>query len=153
MNDLDAIVSGLPAPDPAAAEAVQRRLDRKTRPRGSLGRLEELACRLAAIQGTSAPRAERKAVVVLAADHGVAGASPEEVTGRGTGIDDAGWRRRVEVVRRALAANPIDARDPVGVLGAVGGFELAGLAGVVLGAAARRRPVVAGAGGGRGGPP
>ena len=62
----------------------RRRLDGKTKPRGSLGRLEELACRLAAVYGTADPPLPAKAVVVLAADHGVAeegvSAYPQEVT-------------------------------------------------------------------------
>jgi nicotinate-nucleotide--dimethylbenzimidazole phosphoribosyltransferase len=63
-------------------------------------------------------------------------AEPEAVCGRGTGIDDAGLARKVEVVRAALAANRPDPADPVGVLAAVGGYELAVLAGVCLGGAA-----------------
>ena len=70
------------------------------------------------------------------------GAPPEEVTGRGTGIDDATFRRKVDVVRRGLAVNRPDRADAVDVLAKVGGFEIAGLAGVVLGAAAARVPVV-----------
>jgi nicotinate-nucleotide--dimethylbenzimidazole phosphoribosyltransferase len=70
------------------------------------------------------------------------GADPAAVTGRGTGVDDAGWGRKVDAVRRALAVNRPDAADPFGVLAAVGGLEIAGLAGVVLGSAARRVPVV-----------
>ena len=73
--------------DAAAAAQAQVRLDRKTKPRGSLGRLEELACRLTAIYGTAEPSLTlpaRKAVVVMAADHGVAeegvSAYPQEVT-------------------------------------------------------------------------
>jgi nicotinate-nucleotide--dimethylbenzimidazole phosphoribosyltransferase len=62
------------------------------------------------------------------------------VTGRGTGVDDAGWARKVDAIRRALAANPT--RDPLDSAAALGGFEILGLAGVVLGAAARRVPVV-----------
>ena len=72
----------------------------------------------------------------------ITGAVPEAVTGRGTGVDDDGWRRKVEVVRRALAVNRPDAADGLGVLAAVGGFEIAGLVGVVLAGAARRVPVV-----------
>ncbi|MBI3824478.1 MAG: nicotinate-nucleotide--dimethylbenzimidazole phosphoribosyltransferase [Candidatus Rokubacteria bacterium] len=72
----------------------------------------------------------------------ITGAPPEAVTGRGTGVDDATWRRKVEVVRRALAVNVPDPRDGLAVLAAVGGFEIAGLTGVVLAAAARRIPVV-----------
>jgi nicotinate-nucleotide--dimethylbenzimidazole phosphoribosyltransferase len=250
-----------PEPEPEFAAAVQRRLDALAKPRGSLGRLEELAVRLAAISGR-APRVERPVVFVFAADHGVAvegvsaypalvtrlmvenflrgGAAvnvlarqagvhvvvadfgvatppgpapglacrrigpgtanmaqgpamtreqaeqaiahgrrlaeaavdegadllltgemgignstaaaaitaavcqvePERVTGRGTGLDDLGWVRKVEVVRRALAVNRPDPEDGLSVLAAVGGFEIAGLVGVVLAGAARRVPVV-----------
>jgi len=262
MTLLERTLAEIPPPDDAAAEAVQRLLDVKTKPRGSLGRLEEVACALGRVQGTAAPRAASKAVVVMAGDHGVAeegvsafpqevtaqmvanfagggaainvlarhvgarvvvvdmgvkapipglpgvrdlrvgpgtrnfvrgpamtreeavraleagigvasgladegvnvlaigemgianttaasaltaaftGNSPEEVTGRGTGIDEAAHRRKVEVVRRALAVNPTDPADPLATLAALGGFEIAGLAGVVLGAAARRIPVL-----------
>ena len=70
------------------------------------------------------------------------GADPAMVTGRGTGVADDVWVRKVEAVRRALAVNRPDAGDPLGVLAAVGGFEIAGLVGVVLAGAARRVPVV-----------
>jgi nicotinate-nucleotide--dimethylbenzimidazole phosphoribosyltransferase len=62
-------------------------------------------------------------------------AEPEAVCGRGTGVDDAGLARKVDAVGRALAANRPDPADPVGVLAAVGGFELAVLVGVCLGGA------------------
>ena len=262
MTLLEQTLAAIPEPDLAAAAEAQRRLDAKTKPRGSLGRLEELACVLAAVQRTPSPRAASKAVVVMAADHGVAdegvsaypqevtaqmvanfarggaainvlarqagarvvvvdmgmkapvaglpgvldrrvgpgtrnlargpamardeavrameagiavaadlaadgvdvvaigemgianstaasaltaaltGAPPADVTGRGTGIDEAAHRRKIDVVRRALAANRVDPADPLGTLAALGGFEIAGLAGVVLGAAARRVPIV-----------
>jgi nicotinate-nucleotide--dimethylbenzimidazole phosphoribosyltransferase len=61
---------------------------------------------------------------------------PESVCGRGTGVDDAGLARKVDAVRRGLAANP--ARDPLAVLAGLGGFELAVLTGVVLGCARNR---------------
>jgi nicotinate-nucleotide--dimethylbenzimidazole phosphoribosyltransferase len=70
------------------------------------------------------------------------GAEPDAVTGPGTGLDEAGRRHKVAVVRRALATNRPDPRDPLGVLAAVGGFEIAGLVGVILAGAARRVPVV-----------
>ena len=70
------------------------------------------------------------------------GADAALVTGRGTGLDDAGWHRKVDVVRRALAVNRPDPDDPLGVLAALGGFEIAGLVGIVLAGAARRVPVV-----------
>lgn len=70
------------------------------------------------------------------------GADPVAVTGRGTGVDEATWRHKVEVVRTALHLHRPDPDDPVGVLAAVGGLEHAAIAGLVLGAAARRIPVV-----------
>lgn len=70
------------------------------------------------------------------------GADPAETTGRGTGVDDETWRRKVAVVRRALARHQPDPADPVGVLAAVGGLEHAALAGFILGAAALRVPVL-----------
>jgi nicotinate-nucleotide--dimethylbenzimidazole phosphoribosyltransferase len=211
---------------------AQDDLDRKTKPRGSLGRLEELAVRIDAIRGREPFRA---VIVVAAADHGVADegvsaypqevtrqmvanfagggaavsvlarqagaevrvvdagvgnptgniavgpamtrdeaaalveqgralarelsefgvialgemgianstvasalaaalvpADPQDVCGRGTGLDDAGVAHKVAVVRRALAANTW--YDPLGALAALGGRELALLAGVALGA-------------------
>ena len=229
--------------DPRARAEAQRALDAKTKPRGSLGRFEELAGRIAGVRGTSTPGRLPAAVVVAAADHGVAredvsaypqevtrqmlanfeaggaaicvlareaGASlrvvdagvgaptrsiaegpamsrddavqrveqgialaselaaepvgivalgemgignttsaaalaaallpadPEAVCGRGTGLDDSGLARKVAVVRRALEVNAPDAGDPLGVLAVLGGFEIAVLTGLVLGAAASR---------------
>lgn len=248
--------------DRAIAAETQGRLDQKTKPRRSLGRLEDLACRIAAIRGTPEPALPVKAIVVMGADHGVAeegvsaypaevtaqmllnfahggaainvlahhagarvvvvdmgvrvaldgeseirahrlgagtrnftreaamtreqavaaidtgielatelcadgvtliglgdmgianstaasaltaaftGAAPEVVTGRGTGIDDDGWQRKVAAIHRALAVNHPVADDPLDALSKVGGFEIAGLVGVTLGAAAQRVPVL-----------
>jgi len=69
------------------------------------------------------------------------GADPAEVTGRGTGVDDPTLATKVRVIRAALAARPVT-EDPVATLASVGGFEHAGIAGFILGAAARRVPVV-----------
>ncbi|HYY05094.1 MAG TPA: nicotinate-nucleotide--dimethylbenzimidazole phosphoribosyltransferase, partial [Candidatus Limnocylindria bacterium] len=71
----------------------------------------------------------------------ITGAAPERITGRGTGVDDATLARKVDVVRRALAVNAPDPRDGLDVLTRVGGFEIAGLVGVILAGAARRVPV------------
>ena len=71
----------------------------------------------------------------------ITGASAEQVTGRGTGVDDATLARKVAVVRRALELNRPDPRDGLDVLAKVGGFEIGGLAGVILAGAARRVPV------------
>lgn len=71
-----------------------------------------------------------------------AGIDPAETTGRGTGVDDPTYARKVAVVRAALRRHAPDPADPLGVLAAVGGLEHAALAGLVLGAAARRTPVL-----------
>jgi nicotinate-nucleotide--dimethylbenzimidazole phosphoribosyltransferase len=65
-----------------------------------------------------------------------------QVTGPGTGLDKAGLLRKVEVIERAIAVNRPDASDPLQLLQTVGGLEVAGLTGLVLGAAARRVPIV-----------
>jgi nicotinate-nucleotide--dimethylbenzimidazole phosphoribosyltransferase len=65
-----------------------------------------------------------------------------EVTGRGTGVDDQGLARKVETLEGALALHRPDPADPLGVLAAVGGFEIGAIAGVCLGAAAHRVPVL-----------
>jgi len=64
------------------------------------------------------------------------------VTGRGTGIDDAIYEKKLAVIQRALDVNRPDPTDPLDVLAKVGGFEIAGLVGVILGGAQARRPVV-----------
>ncbi len=66
----------------------------------------------------------------------------ERVTHRGTGIDDAGLVRKLAAISRGLALNRPDPVDPVDVLAKVGGFEIAGIAGLVLGCAAVGLPVV-----------
>ena len=58
---------------------------------------------------------------------------PETVTGRGAGLSDAGLRRKIDAIRRAIEINQPDADDPVDVLAKVGGFELAGMTGAYLG--------------------
>jgi nicotinate-nucleotide--dimethylbenzimidazole phosphoribosyltransferase len=98
---------------------------------------------------------ERGLDIVVTGDMGIAnttpstaivaamtGSPPELVTGRGTGIDDAGWTHKVDVVRRGLTVNRPDPTDALDVLSKVGGFEIGGLAGVILGASAARVPVV-----------
>ncbi len=248
------LVERLEHPDETVAVEARAALDAKTKPRGSLGRIEELAVRIAAVRGTVRPAPLQPAVVVAAGDHGVAregvSAYPQEVTaqmlgnfasggaavavlcrtavarlvvvdagvatppsapgildlslgrgtanaaegpamdptvaaegvvrgaelgerlaaegagvvglgemgignttvaaaltcalldvepraacGRGTGVDDDGLARKRDVVGRMLAVNRPTADDPVGALASVGGFELAVLAGVAIGAA------------------
>lgn len=257
------IAARIEPPDELVERAARDRQDHLTKPQGSLGRLEELGVRLAAIAGVSPPPVpQRPAAVVAAGDHGVlaqgvspwpqevtaamvggfcagraavnalaevvgaqvvvldvgvatdlpshprlrnakvrygtadllegpamtreeaaramlAGASIAEelaatgvdvlvtgdmgianttpaacliaaftgrpgadVTGRGTGIDDATWELKVKVVDHALDRHHIDTSDPIGVLAAVGGLEHAALAGLILAGAAARLPVV-----------
>jgi len=263
MTFLSHMCSLITEVDLRSGDETQLRLDNKTKPRRSLGRLEELACRIAAIRATPSPAPPQKAIVVMGGDHGVVeegvsaypqevtrqmllnfarggaginvlarhagakvvvvdmgvkeplpptpeiravrigpgtrnftrgpamtreeattavevgiqiaedlarhgvtllgvgdmgignttpssalasvftGAPPEEVTGRGTGIDDTTYRRKIEVIRRGLEVNRPCADEPLDALAKVGGFEIAGLAGVVLGGAAHRIPIVA----------
>jgi nicotinate-nucleotide--dimethylbenzimidazole phosphoribosyltransferase len=70
------------------------------------------------------------------------GLDPAESAGRGTGLDDAGVARKIEVIRRALDLHHPDPSDPIGVLSALGGFEIAAIVGLILGAAHHRRAVV-----------
>jgi nicotinate-nucleotide--dimethylbenzimidazole phosphoribosyltransferase len=258
-------IAALRPPDEDARAAALGRMNDKTKPRGSLGRLETLAIDLAGILRSPAPELPGKAIVVMGADHGVAaagvsayppevtaqmllnfasggaainvlgrhagarvividmgtrvppgphpairdarvgagtrdlareaamsraeamraieigigvaeelaldgaglvgtgemgignttassaltaallGAPVAEVTGRGTGIDDERWRHKVLLIERAIARHAPhahDAHDPLATLAALGGFEIAGLAGVVLGTAAAGRAVV-----------
>jgi nicotinate-nucleotide--dimethylbenzimidazole phosphoribosyltransferase len=262
---LEEVVARIRPPDERVAQQTARLLDAKTKPPGSLGRLEDLAIRLAAIRGEVPTGELRAAIVVAAADHGVAidGVSPypQEVTGQmlanfaaggaavsvlarqagarlvvvdagavappaadgvrsevvdgirgtrniavgpamtpvvgrrmvergaalayeladdgfgilavgemgignttaasalcaallpadplrtcgpGTGLDEAGVAHKVEVVRRALAANGLDGGsvDPMDTLASVGGLEIAFLTGVILGASSRGVPVL-----------
>jgi nicotinate-nucleotide--dimethylbenzimidazole phosphoribosyltransferase len=261
-NLLRRTITHVPTLDAAAMSAARDRLDQLTKPRGSLGRLETIAVQLAGITAQPRPRFAQKAVLILAADHGVAAegvsaypqavtaqmvmnflaggaainvlargagarvvvadlgvaatlpASAEliarkvgfgtanlavgpamsrrealtaitagidvvqdeidrgldllalgemgignttaasaiiatmtgrpafEVTGRGTGLSMDRWRWKVSVVERALARNHPDRNDPLDVLAKVGGYEIAGLVGAILAAAARRVPVL-----------
>jgi len=71
----------------------------------------------------------------------ITGTPAEQVTGRGTGVDDTTLARKIAVVRRALEVNRPNPRDGLDVLAKVGGFEIGGLLGVILAGAARRVPV------------
>jgi nicotinate-nucleotide--dimethylbenzimidazole phosphoribosyltransferase len=266
QRSLAATLAAIRPVDPALGLRVQARLDAKTKPPGSLGRLEALAVRLAAARGVEVPELPVKAVVVMAADHGVTaegvsaypaevtaqmvanfahggaainalartagaevvvvdmgvrapvalpgvlsrrigpgtgnlaveaamsraqavaaleagialvheladrgvtllaagemgignttaaaalaacllGEPPEALVGRGTGVDDAGLRRKAQVIGRGLALHApavraAGAEGPLEALARLGGFELAGMAGLCLGAAERRLPLL-----------
>ncbi len=70
------------------------------------------------------------------------GKSVEELTGRGTGLDDAQLSHKIAVIKRALEINKPDPKDGIDILAKVGGFEIGGIAGLILGAAANRKPVL-----------
>lgn len=79
------------------------------------------------------------ASVIVAA---LTGVNAADATGRGTGVDAAGYARKIAAVERALALHRLDRSDPIGVLAAVGGLEIATLVGLILGAAAAHLPLV-----------
>ncbi len=262
MSLLQETLSRIVAVDPTLLAQAQTKLDNKTKPLGSLGRLEEFGRRVAAIAGTLTPNMSRKVIYTFAGDHGVVeegiSAFPKEVTPqmvlnflaggagvnvlarhngvevrvvdigvdhyfglvpdlivrkiangtqnftkgpamtreqavlametgislandaaangvtllgtgemgignttpssamiaafsglpvrdlthRGTGINDETLERKIGVIEKGLAVNRPDPSDPIDVLAKVGGLEIAGIAGLVLGGAANRIPVV-----------
>jgi nicotinate-nucleotide--dimethylbenzimidazole phosphoribosyltransferase len=72
----------------------------------------------------------------------ISGLPVDKITGRGTGIDDTQLAGKIATIEKALKVNSPDPNDPVDVLAKVGGFEIGGLAGVILAAASRKIPVV-----------
>lgn len=70
------------------------------------------------------------------------GKAVSEVTGRGTGIGDDALQNKIRVIEDSIALNRPDPQDPLDVLAKVGGAEIGGIAGLVLGAAAHRVPVI-----------
>ncbi len=70
------------------------------------------------------------------------GKEVDKLTGRGTGLDDEQLENKIEIINRVLEVNRPDPKDGLDILSKVGGFEIGGLAGVILGAAANRKPVV-----------
>ena len=72
----------------------------------------------------------------------ITGLPVKEVTGRGTGINDGIFENKIKVIKRAIELNKPNPKDPIDVLATIGGFEIGGLAGSFLAAAAHRVPVV-----------
>lgn len=66
----------------------------------------------------------------------------ETVTGRGTGLDEEALQRKIRVIKKAIDVNQPDPHDPIDVLAKVGGYEIGGIAGLCLGAARHRIPIV-----------
>jgi nicotinate-nucleotide--dimethylbenzimidazole phosphoribosyltransferase len=255
-------IGGIKPLDKSAMEAARERQDTLTKPAGSLGRLEELSIQIAGIQGKAIPRISKKAIIVMAGDHGVVargtsaypqevtpqmvvnflhggaainvigrqvgakvvivdmgvvgsiaphkdlishkiaagtrdiskgpamtieqaaqavetgieivkaeidlgldivctgdmgignttasaaicavmtGKKAENVTGRGTGLNDQQLAYKIEIINESIAVNKPQATKPLEVLAKLGGFEIGGLVGVMLGAASSRVAVV-----------
>jgi nicotinate-nucleotide--dimethylbenzimidazole phosphoribosyltransferase len=72
----------------------------------------------------------------------IMGVEPEDVTGRGTGIGDDTLRLKIDAIKRGISVNSPDRKDPVDVLSKVGGFEIGGIAGLIIGAAIKKRLAV-----------
>jgi nicotinate-nucleotide--dimethylbenzimidazole phosphoribosyltransferase len=139
-----------------SASFVSRRVRPGTRnmARGAAMSHEELASAVSAgLEASDAAAADRVAMLACG-DMGIGNttaasaitaaltrASAAEVTGRGTGVDDDTFRRKVEVVTRALRINQ-PGRNPLDVLRTVGGFEIAAIAGAYIGAARHRLAIV-----------
>jgi len=71
-----------------------------------------------------------------------ASVAPELVTGYGTGLDDRGLKNKIKIIAEAIELNKPDPQDGVDILSKVGGFEIGGIAGLIIGAAYKRIPVV-----------
>ena len=72
----------------------------------------------------------------------ITGKPPQEVTGRGTGVDDGQLEQKIAVIDKILEVNKPDKSDGLDILSKIGGFEIGGIAGVILGAASMRKPVI-----------
>ncbi|NES28975.1 nicotinate-nucleotide--dimethylbenzimidazole phosphoribosyltransferase [Micromonospora terminaliae] len=146
-----------PASDPAGPRLVAANVRRGTRDLTVTAALTRDEARAAVETGirVAGDLVDAGAGILLTGDMGIGnttpaaaliaaftGVDPAAATGRGTGVDDETYDRKVGVVRAALERHAPDPADPLGVLASVGGLEHAALAGLVLGAAARRVPVL-----------
>lgn len=68
--------------------------------------------------------------------------SVEELTGRGAGVDDNGLKNKIDIIKKAIKVNQPNQKDAIDVLSKVGGFEIGGLAGIILASASKKVPVV-----------
>jgi nicotinate-nucleotide--dimethylbenzimidazole phosphoribosyltransferase len=148
---------GVAAPLPRHPDLRDRRIGAGTADMTTGPAMTSAQCALAIEAGVGLVEAERRrgADLIGTGEMGIGnttaasaivaaltGAAAERITGPGTGVDAAGRRRKVEAIRRALDLNRPDPADPLEVLAKVGGFEIAGLVGVILAGAAHRLPVV-----------
>lgn len=123
----------------AKGPAMTREEARRSLENGILlaGRLKKEGCQLAGTGdmgiGNTTPSTAIASVVT--------GVSAAEIAGRGTGIDDKTLERKIKAIEKGISINKPDPRDGLSVLSAVGGFEIGGIAGFILGCAASRIPV------------
>jgi nicotinate-nucleotide--dimethylbenzimidazole phosphoribosyltransferase len=107
---LQSLLSSIKAPDPIWRQRAQQHLDQLTKPLGSLGRLEEVAAQMVAIQQTMRPRIKGKNVYVFAADHGIVeegvSAYPREVT-RQMALNFLNGGAAINVIARKAEAHVI----------------------------------------------
>ena len=155
----DLVVVDMGVDDPLAdAEGLcRRKVRRGTRnmAKGPAMSIEEATAALQAGIDLAAD-AERDGVSLLGTgDMGIANTTPsaalfavyldcpvDDITGHGTGIDDEALQHKIAVIKKAIKVNQSRLGDPLNVLAALGGLEIAGIAGLILGAAARHIPVV-----------
>src|SRR5260370_969616 len=132
FDEMRRILRDLPGPDLAATTEGVRRQPELTKPPGALGRLGGTAEWLAAWHGSTSPRAARP------------GGSGADWAGPGTGVKGAILTHKIAIIDDALAYHKkaIAERDPLGLLAAVGGEELAAIAGAVLAARMGHIPVL-----------
>ena len=109
-RQLAALIASVPRLDERAMDASRQRQDQLTKPPGSLGRLERLATQLAGVTGSVRPRLPRKAIIVMAADHGVVSegvsAYPAEVTMQMV-MNFAGGGAAINVLARQTGARVV----------------------------------------------
>lgn len=72
----------------------------------------------------------------------ILGVSPEEVTGKGAGLDNDGLKRKISAVKRAIDINKPSPEKPLELLAKLGGYDVAGIAGLFLGGAVYHVPIV-----------
>jgi len=127
MNDvhkLERLISRVGPPDAESYEAAMRRLNSLTKPRGSLGALEDLAAQIASIRGQVLPQMKDKAIIIMAADHGVTarGVSlyPQEVT-RQMALNFAQGGAAINVLARMVGARVVIV--DMGVKGGLPSYE------------------------------
>jgi nicotinate-nucleotide--dimethylbenzimidazole phosphoribosyltransferase len=148
---------GVDAEFPAALNLAHKKIARGTRDFSIAPAMTRAQAERAIVAGIEIVNAEiaRGADLIGTGDMGIGNTTassaivaalthhpPRVVTGRGTGVDDATLAHKIALIERALAQHQPDPRDALDVLSKVGGFEIGGLAGVMLGAAAQRVPVV-----------